>query len=230
MGRAKQALLGRRHQEALQPELGLEIDRRRISADEVADLGPVGRAAQDAAGLAEDEDLVPGRVEVAGDPILDSGQQSDHADRGGGVDGAGGALIVERDVSAGDRSAERAAGIRNAPGSLAELEEHLGLFRVAEVQAIGDAQRAWRRCRPRCGPPRPPPPCLPRRDPAQPAGQLQSTDMARPKPVPGHPDDAGVGARAAARWRPARSSRTARRPSACSRCWDGRAAAPAHPR
>ena len=60
---------------------------------------------------------------------------------GVGIDGAGGTLVVEGDVAAGDRRAERAAGVGDAAAGLAELEEHLGLLRVAEVEAVGDAER-----------------------------------------------------------------------------------------
>ena len=61
-------------------------------------------------------------------------------DRRGRVDGARGALVVEGDVAAGDRRAERATGVGDAAAGLAELEEHLRLLRVAEVEAVGDAE------------------------------------------------------------------------------------------
>src|SRR3954451_1740260 len=52
MRRAQQAALSRGYEEALQPELGVEIHRRGITPDEVADLGPIGRPTQNAAVLA----------------------------------------------------------------------------------------------------------------------------------------------------------------------------------
>ena len=60
---------------------------------------------------------------------------------GSRVDRAGRALVVEGDVAAGHRRAERAAGVGDAATRLAELEEDLRLLRVAEVEAVGDAER-----------------------------------------------------------------------------------------
>ena len=60
---------------------------------------------------------------------------------GVGIHRADGALVVERDVAAGHRGAERAAGVGDPAARLAELEEHFGLFGVAEVEAVGDAER-----------------------------------------------------------------------------------------
>ena len=50
-------------------------------------------------------------------------------------------LVVEADVAAGDRQAERPARVAQAAHRLAQLPERLGPRRVAEVQAVRDAQR-----------------------------------------------------------------------------------------
>ena len=46
-------------------------------------------------------------------------------------------LVVERDIAAGDRRAERGAGFGDAVDGGGELRHDLRLFRIAEVQAIG---------------------------------------------------------------------------------------------
>ena len=83
----------------------------------------------------------PGGAKWLGTRRSTSLQQADHPDRRGGVDRAGRALVVEGDVAAGDRGAERAAGVADAAARLPELEEDLGLLRIAEVEAVGDAER-----------------------------------------------------------------------------------------
>ncbi len=123
-------------------------------------------------------------------------EQAHHADGRRRVDGAGRVLIVERDVAAGDRRAEREAGIGDAAARLAKLEEHLGLLRVAEVEAVRDAQWDARRCRRCCALPRPPSPCRPRRGREPRSRPLQSTVTAMPKSGAGHLRDAGIAARA----------------------------------
>src|SRR5207247_2739660 len=53
-----------------------------------------------------------------------------------------GTLVIEGDVAARDRRAEHSAGVRDPAAGLPELVEHGGALRVAEVQAIGDAEGA----------------------------------------------------------------------------------------
>src|SRR3954470_5468438 len=77
---------------------------------------------------------------MAGNPVFHIVQQADHANGGSRIDRAAGALVVEGDVAASDRSAESAAGIRNSPTGLAELKEDLGFLRVPEIEAVGDPQ------------------------------------------------------------------------------------------
>jgi hypothetical protein len=69
--RPEQPLLRGGHQEALQLELGIEVHGGRVPADEVADFSPVRRSTEDSARLTDDENLVPRRVEVTADTVLD---------------------------------------------------------------------------------------------------------------------------------------------------------------
>src|SRR5207244_10385281 len=110
------------------PPLGVEIYRCGAPADEISQLGPVGRAAELAPGGAQDDDLVARRGEVAGDPVGDALEQADHADGRRRIDGAGGAFVVEADVAARHRGVERPAGLGDAPARLAELEEDVRLL------------------------------------------------------------------------------------------------------
>ena len=57
-------------------------------------------------------------------------------------DGAGRRLVVERDVAAGDRQAERHARIGEAPDAFGQLPERLGPGRVAVVEAVRHAERS----------------------------------------------------------------------------------------
>ncbi len=64
-------------------------------------------------------------------PIVGRGE--DHRDR---------ALVVERDVAAGDRRAEHAAGVAHPADRFLELVEDLGALGVPEVEAVGDRHGA----------------------------------------------------------------------------------------
>src|SRR5439155_7483196 len=56
-------------------------------------------------------------------------------------------LVVERDVARDDRNGERAAGGRHALDRLRKLPADLRLLRVAEVEAVREADRLARRAR-----------------------------------------------------------------------------------
>ena len=51
-------------------------------------------------------------------------------------------LVVEADVAADDRDAERAARLAHAVDGLGQLPHHLGVLGVAEVQAVDERERA----------------------------------------------------------------------------------------
>ena len=68
-------------------------------------------------------------------------QPPDHAHDRGGVDRALRALVVERHVAAHHRHAEREAGVAEALHRTGELPGDVRLLRVAEVQAVGEAER-----------------------------------------------------------------------------------------
>ena len=61
---------------------------------------------------------------------------------GVGSDGPLDGFVVEADVSADDGDVESAAGIGHAANGLLELPRNRSAFRIAEVQAVGDCQRA----------------------------------------------------------------------------------------
>ena len=69
------------------------------------------------------------------------GQLADQADDRRRVDRARVGLVVERDVAADDRHAERLAGVGEALDGPVELPRDGGLLRVAEVEAVGQAER-----------------------------------------------------------------------------------------
>ena len=75
---------------------------------------------------------------------------------GVGIDRLAVGLVVEADVAAGDRDVERAARLGDALDRLDELPHDLRPLRVAEVQAVGGADRHARRRTRRCAPPRRP--------------------------------------------------------------------------
>ncbi len=60
----------------------------------------------------------------------------------GRVDGTHGVLVVEADVAAGHRGIERSAGLRQSTHRFLQLEEELGVMRIAEIQIIRAAQRS----------------------------------------------------------------------------------------
>ena len=71
----------------------------------------------------------------------DPPEQPDDGDDRGRVDVAPPGLVVERDVAADDRDGERLAGLRHAVDRLRELPHHLGVLRIAEVQAVHEGER-----------------------------------------------------------------------------------------
>jgi hypothetical protein len=82
----------------------------------------------------------PDSAKWLGTRSRDALQDADHADGRRRIDRPGGALVVERHVPAGHRRLEGAAGVADAAARLPELEEHLGLLGVSEVEAVGDAE------------------------------------------------------------------------------------------
>ena len=83
--------------------------------------------------------------------------QPDHAEDRRRIDRLAVGLVVEADVAAGDRHVERAARVGDALDGLDELPHDLGPLGVAEVQAVGGADRHGRRRTRRCAPPPRPP-------------------------------------------------------------------------
>src|SRR5882757_4262311 len=69
--------------------------------------------------------------------------EANHSDRWRWIDHAGGALVVEADVAAGDRRVKRAASLGEAFDALAQLPEIFRFVRIAEIEIVG--HRHWPR-------------------------------------------------------------------------------------
>src|SRR4029077_18790790 len=111
------------------------------AADKAIDLSPERRSTEDALGAPEDDDGVAHVAKEAADAAVERCEDTHHAHRRRRVDGPARVLIVEGDVAARDRRAEGNACVGDAATGLPELEEHFGLLGIAEVEAIGDAER-----------------------------------------------------------------------------------------
>src|SRR6266851_708351 len=73
--------------------------------------------------------------------------QTNHGNSRCGIDYSCRTLIIQRDISARDRRAERAASFSNSFHGLAQLPEVFRLIRVAEIQVVGYCERAGARTR-----------------------------------------------------------------------------------
>ncbi len=75
-----------------------------------------------------------------GATLIDVLDQSQHPHHRRGIDRLAPGLIVEADIAADDRYAENLAGLGHPPDALFQLPVDLKLFRIAEVEAVGDGQ------------------------------------------------------------------------------------------
>ena len=91
--------------------------------------------------LADQDDHVAVGSEGRPHQAIDVLEQADDPDLRRRGDRAAGRFVVERDVAAGDRQAERAARVAHAPDGLRQLPERLGPGRVAVVEAVRHAER-----------------------------------------------------------------------------------------
>src|SRR5207248_677373 len=99
MGGTKQPALGAGNEQLDQTPFGLEIDARRLAADEIQTRFPECGATQLGASLAEHKYHVARVPCMAGNRAISARQQPNHSDDRCWIDGAGWALIVERDVA-----------------------------------------------------------------------------------------------------------------------------------
>ena len=119
--------------------LGVQVGERRPAGGASEELGLVLGAVEAQLARSGDEHrvaLAPGARDRA--HVLDQPDAPDHGRRG---DRPPVRLVVERDVAGDDRDAERLAGLGHALDRLGELPGHLGLLRVAEVEAVRDRER-----------------------------------------------------------------------------------------
>src|SRR5207248_8015463 len=92
--------------------------------------------------LPQEEDQVTILLEAGRAPLREVIEQAHHADDRRRQDVALAGLVVEADVAADDWKLEGSAGIRQAPDTLLQLSKDRGPIGIAEVEAIGDGQRA----------------------------------------------------------------------------------------
>ena len=83
----------------------------------------------------------PSALEPLRRVLLDILEQPDHADGRRRRDRAPLGLVVEAHVAADHRHAQRDTRVADAAHRLGELPHHLGLLGIAEVEAVGDAER-----------------------------------------------------------------------------------------
>src|SRR5258708_6304520 len=105
-----------------------------------AELGHLGPGQGGSEGTDEDDDIA-GYAEPDPAGPRHVGGRAHHAHDGGGEDRAGGSLVVERDVTPDHWYPERLTRAGQTLDRLGELPGHVGLLRVAEVQAVGQAER-----------------------------------------------------------------------------------------
>ena len=128
--------------EVVQHAGDLEVGGGRRAATQIVSTRPFG-ATELGFGATEQHDgvaVVEHRARRHRGQLVD---QADDADHRRGVDVAPARLVVEAHVAADDGDAERAARVAHAVDDLGELPHHLGMLRVAEVEAVD--QRLGRR-------------------------------------------------------------------------------------
>jgi hypothetical protein len=141
MRRPQQPVSRRRTQQPDQRPLAPEVESRRCPPHDAVNGLEVLAAAEFAETLAEQDDRVTRRADAPREHAGGVLQQPDDAEDGRRVDGLAVGFVVEAHVAAGDRHVERTAGLGDALDRLHELPHDLGPFRVAEVQAVGGADR-----------------------------------------------------------------------------------------
>src|SRR5262245_23324341 len=131
-------------EEGDEPCLGLEIERGRRATDLAEERLQLGARERERR-RADDEERVAFAPRLRDAP--DVRYEPDRPDDGRGMDRAPVRLVVERDVAGHDRHAERAARRAHALDRLRQLPGDLGLLRVAEVEAVREADRLAARAR-----------------------------------------------------------------------------------
>ena len=130
-------LADRRLRRAHPRQIALGQRRRELRSAEPRELG----AAQLRREVADDRDAVALGAEAEPPGARHVGELADHADDRRRVDRPLAALVVERHVAADDRDRERPAGVAEAAHRLGQLPGDVRLLGVAEVEAVGQAER-----------------------------------------------------------------------------------------
>ena len=139
---SNQAPVGKRDEQRLQRALRRQIERRRFSPDNVVHHFQVLAASELAGAIrAQQHDHVARLLETAVHDAIRVLEEADDADDRRGMDRAAVRLVVEADVAAGNRHAKGAACRADALNRLRELPHDRRPLGVAEVQAVGRAER-----------------------------------------------------------------------------------------
>ena len=118
-----------------------EIQRRWHASDQIVRELQIFTAAELAPPLTQKHDDVVVALKPSGDHAIGVLEQPDHRNDRSRINGAAVRLVVETHVAPGDRHAERAACRADAFDRSGKLPHDRRPFGVAEVQAIGRAQR-----------------------------------------------------------------------------------------
>ena len=91
-------------------------------------------------GRTEEQNHIPGRLEPLGGNVLGLFDNPNHRHRRRRIDGSQGtALIIEGNITPGDRCVEGPATLCQTPNRFFELPEDLGIVGVAEIKIVGRA-------------------------------------------------------------------------------------------
>ena len=91
--------------------------------------------------LAKKDDSIPFIFKPLAGNVFRLFDQADHPHRRGRVDGPGRVLVVQADVAAGHRRAERLARLGQAAHALFKLPKQLRIVRITKVQIVRRPER-----------------------------------------------------------------------------------------
>src|SRR5205823_79153 len=134
VGRSEQPLRGERDEQRLEVTLATKIESRRRTAEKAErQLEMLTRAEFAGPAVAKQHDRVAGAFELPAHYAISVLEQPDNTDRRRRKNRTTVSLVVETDVAAGDRHAERTTGGANAFDGARELPHDFRPLRIAEV-------------------------------------------------------------------------------------------------